>query len=121
MHWYVDALRKYATFGGRARRAEYWMFGLVNYAIGVVLLAAGAALDLGPPYSPFALFWLAMFLPALAVSVRRLHDTGRTGWWLLLGLIPVVGHFVLLVFHCTESRPGENEYGAPPKYIGAHV
>ncbi|MER5468062.1 DUF805 domain-containing protein [Streptomyces sp. NPDC002685] len=124
MHWYVDVLKKYATFSGRARRAEFWMFSLLSYVIGLVLVVAGAELGFGPlraPYVLYAFYVLALFLPSLAVRVRRLHDTGRGGSWLLIGLIPLIGDVVLLVFYCSDSQPGENEYGPVPKYIGAHI
>jgi uncharacterized membrane protein YhaH (DUF805 family) len=116
MHWYVDVLKKYAVFGGRARRTEYWMFTLFNVVISVVLLLIGRAIDFNFLQSLYA---LAVLLPALGVAVRRLHDTGRSGWWLLIGLVPFVGAIVLLVFFCTEGQAVDNEYGANPKLTGA--
>ncbi len=120
MNWYLDVLKKYAVFSGRARRKEYWMFMLFNFLIGVVLSfidGATGSLDaesgmglLGGIYS------LAVLLPALAVTVRRLHDTNRTGWWVLIGLIPVVGFIVLLVFLVSAGKPEANQYGANPKF-----
>ncbi|MEU1619473.1 DUF805 domain-containing protein [Streptomyces sp. NPDC008238] len=116
MHWYLDVLRKYAVFGGRARRTEYWMFALVNLVISIVLLFVGRAIGFDYLQSVYA---LAVLLPTLGVSVRRLHDTGRSGWWLLIGLVPFLGAIVLLVFFCIEGGPSENEYGANPKFSGA--
>ncbi len=109
MEWYLKALKSYAVFEGRSRRREYWMFTLVNMIISVVL----AALSFGTLESLYA---LVMFIPSLAVSVRRLHDTGRSGWWLLVGLIPFLGALVLIYFFIQDSYPGENQYGPNPKF-----
>lgn len=117
MNWYVAVLKNYAGFSGRARRTEYWMFVLVNFIISVVLniLATWAKvfslIDL--------LYALAVLIPSLAVGVRRLHDTGRTGWWLLIGLIPIIGTIILIVFLATDGQPGGNEYGPNPKHTPA--
>lgn len=116
MHWYLDVLKQYAVFGGRARRTEYWMFALVNLVVSIVLLFVGRAIGFDYLQSVYA---LAVLLPTLGVSVRRLHDTGRSGWWLLIGLVPVIGAIVLLVFFCIEGQPSENQYGANPKFAGA--
>jgi len=117
MNWYLDVLKKYAVFSGRARRKEYWMFFLFNLiiviAIGIVESIIGSAGVIGMLYS------LAVLLPGIAVSIRRLHDTGRTGWWMLVGLVPVIGAIVLIIFMVQDSKPGPNPYGANPKGIGA--
>jgi uncharacterized membrane protein YhaH (DUF805 family) len=113
MNWYIDVLKKYAVFTGRARRKEYWMFALFNLIIAVVIaLIEGVIESNGLLVN---LYSLAVLLPSLAVSVRRLHDTGRSGWFLLLALIPVIGSIVLLVFMVQDSKPGENLYGPNPK------
>ena len=114
MNWYLDVLKhKYAQFTGRARRTEYWMFFLFNLliAIGIAIIEAviGTAGVLG------IIFSLAMLIPGIAVTMRRLHDTGRSGWWILIGLIPFLGWIVLLVFMVLDSHPGDNEYGPNPK------
>jgi uncharacterized membrane protein YhaH (DUF805 family) len=119
MSWYLEVLKKYAVFSGRARRKEYWMFVLFNIIIILVL----ALIDyLTGTFSPRAgvgllggLYSLAVLIPSIAVTVRRLHDTGRTGWWILIGLIPVIGNIVLLIFMVLDSEPGANEYGPNPK------
>ena len=103
---------KYAEFKGRAARPEYWWFFL-SYVIVyfVLLILASAARGL------FVLVWLsalAYFLPLLAAAVRRLHDTGRSGWWYLIGLVPFVGFIILIVFLAGEGQPGANQYGPPP-------
>lgn len=112
MSWYLAVLKKYATFSGRARRTEYWMFFLVNLIVSMVLgfvdTVAGTAF-IGVVYS------LAVLLPSLAVGVRRLHDIGRSGWWLLILLVPVIGVIVLLVFAVRDGDAGANAYGPNPK------
>ncbi|RLB74239.1 MAG: DUF805 domain-containing protein [Deltaproteobacteria bacterium] len=108
MKWYFEVLKKYIVFDGRARRQEYWMFMLVNFVVSVVL----AILSFG---TLEALYGLAVFLPSLGVSFRRLHDTDRSGLWLLLGLIPLLGALVLLYFFAQDSTPGPNPYGPNPK------
>ena len=115
MHWYLEVLRKYATFSGRARRKEYWMFALINILImlGLTIVEGTSGVTDGGVLS--ALYSLAVVIPSIAVTVRRLHDTGRSGWWILLPLIPVLGAFVLLVFTCLDSEPDTNRYGANPK------
>lgn len=118
MNWYVQVLKKYAVFGGRARRTEYWMFTLVNLIVAFVLgflLAFTGVFGAVISY----LYSLAVLLPSLAVGARRLHDTGRTGWWLLIGLIPVVGEIILIVFFVQDGQPGQNQYGPNPKGVTA--
>lgn len=113
MEWYIRVLENYAVFEGRAHRTEYWMFVLINLfiIIGITLLEGALRTQgiIGSLYS------LAVLIPSIAVSVRRLHDIGRSGWWLLISLLPLLGTLVLLVFHCLDSEPGENDYGPDPK------
>jgi len=119
MHWYLQALNKYAVFTGRSRRKEYWMFQLINLLIAAVLIAA----DLASGMRSFgvnallALYTLATVIPSLAVTIRRLHDINRSGWWLLISLVPF-GGLVLLIFACIDSDPGPNQYGPNPKLEG---
>ncbi|HTS25967.1 MAG TPA: DUF805 domain-containing protein [Bryobacteraceae bacterium] len=112
MNWYVDVLKKYAEFKGRARRKEYWMFALFNIIISFVIgFVAGLLASLAgvPALGQLSLLYsLAILVPSIAVGVRRMHDTGHSGWWLLC---PIVN----LVFACTDSQPGPNEYGPNPK------
>ena len=110
-----SALTRYAQFSGRARRSEYWYFGLAVFLASVV----AAVLDqlIGAPVLALLVF-LATLLPSLSVAVRRLHDTGRSGWWLLIGLVPLVGGIVLLVFCVQDSSPQPNAYGPSPKQAG---
>ena len=123
MNWYLEVLKKYAVFNGRARRKEYWYYTLFNIIITIVLAVidsvAGsfsAATGIGLLGGIYA---LAMLIPGIAVSVRRLHDTERSGWWLLIALIPLIGAIVLLVFLVQDSKPGQNQYGENPKEIAA--
>ena len=124
MNYFLDAVGKYAVFSGRARRSEYWFFVLFSFLIGVTLFSAGfyvARVSGGPPTLPVYLldfFTLLILLPNLAVSVRRLHDVGMSGWWVLLNLVPL-GGLVLLWFFCQDSQPGDNGYGPNPKEVVA--
>ena len=122
MNWYMAVLKKYAEFTGRARRKEYWMFALINFLICVVLVVIDVQSGLSNPMGLgvlSGLYSLAVFVPSLAVSVRRLHDTDRSGWWLLILLVPLIGAIVFLVFMLLDSQPGENRHGPSPKYAAA--
>jgi len=113
MNWYLDVLKKYAVFNGRARRKEYWMFFLFNIIIAIVLGVVEGMV--GGPGVLGALYGLAVLLPGIGVSIRRLHDTDRSGWWLLIGLVPLIGAIVLLVFFVQDSQATENQHGPNPK------
>ena len=117
MNYYFEVLKKYAVFNGRARRKEYWMFVLFNLIIGfmISLLAAFVEALLFLSY----LYILAILIPNIAVIVRRLHDTNRSGWWWFIGFIPIIGIIILIVFLAQDSQPGENQYGPNPKEIEA--
>lgn len=117
MNWYLEPLKKYATFTGRSRRKEYWMFMLFNFLISFALGLVDGILfssEIGILSTIYSLFIL---VPSIALTVRRLHDIGKSGWWCLIGLIPVIGAIVLLVFACFDSQPGDNEYGPNPKQV----
>ena len=121
MNWYLEVLKKYIVFDGRARRKEYWYFVLFNIIISVVLsfvdnLIGTVNVDTGAGMIG-GVYSLAVLIPGLAVSVRRLHDTGRSGWWLLLIFIPIIGWIALLVFNVQDSQPEANEYGSNPKNV----
>lgn len=111
MNWFLLTLKQYATFSGRARRKEYWFFFLFYLLIFIGLSLLDAILGFGLLSSLFA---LAMLVPSVAVAVRRLHDTGRTGWWVLIGLVPVV-NLLLIYFMVLDSDPDTNAYGPNPK------
>jgi uncharacterized membrane protein YhaH (DUF805 family) len=117
MQWYLIPWKKYAIFTGRARRSEFWTFTLINLVIMLVLnFFPPKFYSNGMPYSIWSsIFSLVILIPSLAVMVRRLHDTGRSGWNWFWGLLPLVGWIILLVFSCQDSKPGDNEYGPNPK------
>ena len=119
MSYYLEAFRKYAVFGGRARRAEFWYFVLFNFIVAAVLALIGGLIGaaVGNGYAGIlsGIYGLAVIIPTLALWVRRLHDIDRTGWWVLINLIPLVGPIVLLVFALTPGAPGSNQYGPDPK------
>jgi uncharacterized membrane protein YhaH (DUF805 family) len=113
MKWYLEVLKKYAVFNGRARRTEFWMFTLINIIILIVLSIIDGLI--GSPGIISLIYSLAVLIPCIAVTARRLHDTGRSGWWILISLIPLIGAIVLLVFTVQDSKSGENQYGPNPK------
>jgi uncharacterized membrane protein YhaH (DUF805 family) len=113
LEWYLKVLKNYVGFQGRARRKEYWMFVLFSVIVSIVLTIIESILSVSQVLT--GLYSLAILLPSLAVGVRRLHDTGRSGWWLLIGLIPLIGAIILLVFMCQDSQEKDNEYGPNPK------
>ena len=119
MNWYLKVLKQYADFSGRARRKEYWMFVLFNmiFAIVAAILdnVLGIAME-GTGYGPlYGIYALAVLIPGLAVAVRRLHDVGKSGWLILITLIPLIGAIWLLVLLVTDSHLGENQYGQNSK------
>ena len=111
MEYFIDALKRYADFTGRARRKQYWMFFLfyIIFYIGTLILDA----VLGTFFIAL-IFSLALLVPSIAIAARRLHDTGRSGWWQLIALIPLIGAIVLIVFLVMDST-ADNEYGPNPK------
>ena len=119
MSWYLTVLKKYAVFSGRARRKEFWMFFLFNVIfsfLAVILDNVLGTVSEDTGYGIiYSLYTLAVLLPGLAVLVRRLHDIGKSGWWIFISLVPLIGSIVLLVFLATDSQPGENQYGPNPK------
>jgi len=120
MKWYLKVLKQYADFKGRARRTEYWMFVLFNFIFAVVAAILDNILGLtfheNIPYGfIYILYALAVFIPGLAVIVRRLHDVGKSGWFYFIALIPLIGAIWLLVLLCTEGDAGDNKYGTNPK------
>ncbi|MBS0476556.1 MAG: DUF805 domain-containing protein [Proteobacteria bacterium] len=136
MEWMLMPFRRYADFSGRSRRMEYWMFRLFEFGVffaGLIVLglfsgAAGAAggdtaSGLVGGLGALALvgFFLFSFIPGLAVTVRRLHDTGKSGWMVLISLVPLVGGIVLLVFLCSDGTRGANQYGEDPKAHTDHA
>lgn len=114
MNWYISVLKQYAVFSGRARRTEYWMFVLCNVIV-MLLLGMVDKLIGGDNELISSIYSLAVLLPSLAVAARRLHDTDRSAWWLLLGLIPIIGTLVLIYFMVCNGQQGPNRFGDDPK------
>lgn len=122
MEWMLMPIRRYADFQGRSRRKEFWMFQLgifLLYIAAIVLAGILGAIDSSGTLSAlimgiFGLAVLGLIVPSLAVTVRRLHDQDKSGWFILIGLIPLAG-IILLVFYCMEGTQGPNQYGPDPK------
>ncbi len=126
MNYYLLVFKKYAVFTGRARRAEYWYFVLFNAIISIILGILGKAIGVfnvtigtfGSEMNILSIIYgLAVLLPGLAVAIRRLHDVGKSGWMILINLIPLIGQIWILILMIRDSDPGENEYGPNPKNI----
>ena len=119
MYWYLKVLRQYFDFQTRASRKEYWMFVLFNIIFSLVAMMLDDILGITfnqTTYGPFSLLYgLAVFIPGIAVSVRRLHDIGKSGWMILVSLIPVIGPIWFLFMTVQDSQPDENRYGLNPK------
>ena len=119
---FTDAIRsvfsQYVGFTGRARRSEFWYWTLFQIIVGVVASILDRAVFDRNNAAFSVIVGLGLLLPSLAVAVRRLHDSGRTGWWLLIGLIPVIGTIILIVFYVQDSH-GDNKYGPSPKSVSA--
>ena len=118
MNWYMAVIKKYTDFSGRARRKEYWMFLLINILVSFVIGIIGAIIGDSRgliSVSLSGLYWLFIFIPSLAVTVRRLHDTNRSGWWILIPLVPFFGAIILFIFTVLDSDPNTNTYGPNPK------
>jgi uncharacterized membrane protein YhaH (DUF805 family) len=118
----LQPLRKYAEFTGRARRSEFWLFWLFTIVASGIAGVLDAMLFGGNEFQPLqALVGLGLLIPSLAVSFRRLHDTDKTAWWLLLWLLPILGWIALLVFYLTPGAPGPNKYGPDPKETAGDI
>lgn len=123
MNWYITAIKKYATFSGRSRRKEYWYFCLFNILISLALGFIDGLTGNFDPNTGYGLlggiYTLAVLLPGIAVTVRRLHDTDRSGWWIFIMLIPLIGVLILLYFMISDSKAEVNKYGGNPKELVA--
>ena len=134
MKWYIAVLKKYLVFSGRASRSEYWYFVLFNIIVSAILTAIDIAIGSGTAETTMSadagasmsvnmgilsgIYSLAVFLPTLAVSIRRLHDTDHSGWWIFINLIPLIGWIIYLVFLVKDSTEGDNRFGPSPKGFG---
>jgi len=119
MKWFLKALKQYADFRARARRKEFWFFAFFWFVFAVVaaLVDYDRSIQSKTIYYVGGIYFLVTTIPAVAVVVRRLHDTGKTGWWSLLLAIPYIGWAVLAVLLCYDSQPNENKWGENPKGI----
>lgn len=131
MKWYIAVLKKYVVFEGRASRSEYWFFVLFNIIVSSVLLAIDVAIGMGTAETSVSadagasfsvnggilslVYALAVILPGLGVTIRRLHDTDHSGWWVFINFIPIVGPIIFLVFLVKDSNEGNNRFGSNPK------
>lgn len=122
MGWYLKVIKQYADFKGRARRKEYWFFTLFHLLIGVtfilfntVIIQATNNPDFAIGFVLYGIYMLSVLLPAIAVTVRRLHDTDHSAWWILISLVPLVGSIILLVFLCQDGNASVNRFGENPK------
>ena len=111
--WFVKCLKNYANFTGRARRKEFWFFTLVQFIILIIAQIIDSVI--GTEFVLYALIVLALFIPSLAVSVRRLHDLSKSGWWYLIALIPLIGAIILIIWFATETKAEVNQWGQPAK------
>ena len=125
MSWYLKALKNYVGFSGRARRREYWFFTLFSLLMTIalsildlIIFNLSSETVLGMFTGAYA---LAVFIPTLAVAFRRLHDTGKSGWWSLINLVPGIGTFVFFVLLLLDSQPGENQWGPSPKAVKSEL
>ena len=117
MKWYFRVLGNYAVFNGRARRKEYWMFRLFHTIIYLLLIYFLIASGF-EQYIIFIIYFIITLIPSFALTVRRLHDIGNSGWMVFINLIPLIGGIILFIFALQDSQPGENKYGKNPKTNG---
>lgn len=114
MNYYISVLKKYAVFEGRARRAEFWYFALFNIIVGFIINIISGLF--GDKYGIMGIIYqIGVIVPSIAVAARRLHDINKSGWWQLIGLIPLIGWIWYLVLVCTDSDVGDNRFGPNPK------
>jgi uncharacterized membrane protein YhaH (DUF805 family) len=124
MSWYLLAWQRATDFSGRSRRKEYWLFHLINALAFLALFMVGLLFDWalfglghkgGITFFLFALYSIAAFVPALSITVRRLHDIGKSGWWYFIAFVPLIGGIILLIFTLFDSEPYANHWGLDPK------
>lgn len=120
MNWYLEVLKKYAVFSGRARRKEFWFFALFNIIVSILLSIIDGILGLSVGGAEAGMgilslvYALGVIIPSIAVTVRRLHDIDKSGWWFLIVFIPIIGPIVLLIFNILAGTPGPNRFGEDP-------
>lgn len=125
MKYFLGALKKYTVFSGRARRSEFWFFCLFQLIFTIVAIFLDLVIGINIPVIDFGLlstiYVLALIIPSIAVSVRRLHDTGRSGWMIFINLIPIAGLIWYLVLMIKDSNVGDNKYGPNPKLVSGAI
>ncbi|NAW86895.1 DUF805 domain-containing protein [Photobacterium halotolerans] len=119
MRDYLSVIKKYADSDGRARRREYWMFCLINALLSYLFFFIGEAIN--DDYALFAVYTSLTVIPSLMVTVRRLHDTNRSGWWMLVAFVPLIGAIIGLSVMMEAGTSGENDYGPDPKAVPASI
>jgi len=117
LEWFQKGLRNYTNFSGRARRKEYWYFYLVQLVLTIIAMILDAVIFDSGTGLFYILVALGLFLPSLAVTVRRLHDTSRSGWWILIGIVPLIGAILLIIWLATDTKPEMNRWGAPARQV----
>lgn len=120
MSWYLIAWQRAADFSGRSRRKEYWIFNLFNAIIAVALVLVAVLLSdqnkpSSIPFFPVFLYCLVVCVPSLSVTIRRLHDIGKSGWWYFITFVPVIGGIILFIFTLLDGEPNANQWGLDPK------
>ncbi len=115
MDWFKKGLRNYTNFSGRARRKEYWYFVLVQMGLVIIAMILDAIIFNSETGLFYIVVALGLFLPGLAVTIRRLHDTSRSGWWFLISILPLIGSIILLVFLASDTKLETNQWGPPAK------
>ncbi len=118
MNYYIQAFKRFSDFSGRSRRSEYWYYVLFNILVSIVAVVIDVFIEM-PIFT--LLYLLVSIIPSIAVLVRRLHDTGKSGWYYFMGMIPIAGPIILLVYLTTDSQPGNNQWGQNPKEIGNDI
>lgn len=113
--WFKKGLRNYANFSGRARRKEYWCFVLVQIGLIVIAMVLDSIIFGSETGLFYVVLGLGLFLPSVAVAIRRLHDTNRSGWWFLLSFIPLIGSLILVIFLASDTKLETNQWGLPAK------
>ena len=113
--WFKKSLKNYVNFSGRARRKEFWYFFLVQTGLTILAMIVDSIIFSSETGIFYAIVALSLFLPSIAVGIRRLHDTGRSGWWILISLVPLIGGIVFLVFCASDTTPEVNQWGPPAK------
>ena len=113
--WFKKGLRNYVNFSGRARRKEYWCFVLVQIGLIVIAMVLDSIIFGSETGLFYVVLGLGLFLPSVAVAIRRLHDTNRSGWWFLLSFIPLIGSLILVIFLASDTKLETNQWGLPAK------